>query len=1182
MLNVCGLASKTDTPDFIQLINSNDVFIATETKLDDHDLPNVQIPNYKLFVKNRTIYKHKSGGVAIYVKNTLSKYIKMLDNHDSDNSIWLLCNKDLIGFEFLLCAIYIPPESSIYSNIDLFDRLEDEVISFSSPINADNIPILLAGDFNSWCGEISDFIENCTDDPVFNFDIDVSINSASINSLDTLGIQTLRSSKHKRVNNYGNRLIQLCKNNNIFIANGRLCNDNVAHFTFKDTSVVDYCIMSPEIMANTHKFEVGPFDPLFSDNHNPIHFTIVNKNYSNNIKNPHDNRHSNDVNTLVDDTNANIIITNSKIQKPNLGTDHKRKLCNKIDLNSIKTLNDEIDNLNLNKTVTVMDINKLTTSLNEILTKSADKAGFYPKKNSRSTVKRSSNINYKKSWYNDKCYKLRNKYRNAKNNYAKNKTLSNKNKMIHNSKKYKKTLKNCRLNYYQNINEKLRTLKTSNSKEFWKVLKNNKKPDIKAHFKDLFQHFKQLNTNPVQDNNYPEVIDDVNVNNVTIENSMINTAFDVDEVTKGISKLRCNKACGIDGIVNEFIKDAADLIAPSITKIFNLILDSGIVPDDWCLGIITAIFKNKGSPEDPSNYRGISILSCFSKLFTSLINERLTKYLDCMGNLCENQTGFRNDYSTLDHIFSLKCIIDIFLNNKKRLYCAFVDYSKAFDMVNRNKLWHKLLSNGINGKILAVIQNLYNKAKSCLKHNSTGNLSKHFQSMNGVRQGDNLSPLLFSIYLNDLENELAKKCKGLSTITKMVEEIEFDDIVIYLKLYCLLYADDTILLAESVDDLQKELDTLNSYCNNWDLKVNSDKTKIVIFSRGKIRNLPSFNFNNDSIDVVFEYKYLGIVFNYNGSFVKAKKHLVDQATRAMFALITKARQLCLPIDIQLHLFDSLVMPILLYGCEIWGNDNNSIIERLHLKFCKMLLGINKSSPTCIVLGELGRFPLDVYIRSRMINFWSRLVTDDITKTACIMYKLIHSLDVNHTFHSSYINSIKNTLNHCGLNYIWLNQNVHNQTWLKNHILQNLKDQFTQTWLSDIWNSNSCINYRIFKTSFNIEPYLIKLPRKDSINLCRFRSGCNKLPIITGKFQSIDRENRICPFCNSDVGDEFHYIFICKYFNSLRLKFLPQYFLKGANSLKMEQLFNSSNHKTLKNLAFFTKEIMHTFSKPIAL
>ena len=226
--------------------------------------------------------------------------------------------------------------------------------------------------------------------------------------------------------------------------------------------------------------------------------------------------------------------------------------------------------------------------------------------------------------------------------------------------------------------------------------------------------------------------------------------------------------------------------------------------------------------------------------------------------------------------------------------------------------------------------------------------------------------------MNDLETELCKKYKGLNTISDLIEKvIDLDDIVIYLKLTSLLYADDTIILAESKDDLQTALDTLSDFCNDWDLSVNSSKTKIMIFSRGKLRNLPTFTFNNNTVDVVFEYKYLGIIFNYNGNFNKAKKNLCDQATKAMYALITKARKLNLPVDIQLHLFDTLVVPILLYGCEIWGHENYAILEKLHLKFCKYILHINKYTPNCMVYGELGRFPISVYINNRLIQFWSR-------------------------------------------------------------------------------------------------------------------------------------------------------------------------------------------------------------------
>ena len=204
--------------------------------------------------------------------------------------------------------------------------------------------------------------------------------------------------------------------------------------------------------------------------------------------------------------------------------------------------------------------------------------------------------------------------------------------------------------------------------------------------------------------------------------------------------------------------------------------------------------------------------------------------------------------------------------------------------------------------------------------------------------------------------------------------------------------------------MQSALNAFATYCADWDLTVNIKKTKIIVFSRGKIRNIPEFTFLNEKIEVVFEYKYLGIIFTYNGNFNKAKKYLFDQATRAMYALISKSRKLQnLPIDIQLHLFDSLVVPILLYGCEIWGFENNSMIEKLHLKYCKTILHVKKSTPSCMVYGELGRFPLDIRIKCRLITFWSRLVSSDLCfRTSCILYNLMYSLYVKDSFHSNWL------------------------------------------------------------------------------------------------------------------------------------------------------------------------------------
>jgi hypothetical protein len=193
-------------------------------------------------------------------------------------------------------------------------------------------------------------------------------------------------------------------------------------------------------------------------------------------------------------------------------------------------------------------------------------------------------------------------------------------------------------------------------------------------------------------------------------------------------------------------------------------------------------------------------------------------------------------------------------------------------------------------------------------------------------------------------------------------------------MYVLLYADDTILLAESATDLQVMLDTMEEYCNIWELDINVSKTKIVIFSRGKVDNIPVFIYKEAPVEVVDSYNYLGIIFNYNGKPQKAVKRLFDQASKAMFGLLRKARKLSLPIDVQIELFDKLVAPIMLYGSESWGTQCLDIVNKLQVRFYKLVLGIRVSTPSVMVLGELGKLPLEFNVKLRMLMYWFKIVT----------------------------------------------------------------------------------------------------------------------------------------------------------------------------------------------------------------
>ena len=154
------------------------------------------------------------------------------------------------------------------------------------------------------------------------------------------------------------------------------------------------------------------------------------------------------------------------------------------------------------------------------------------------------------------------------------------------------------------------------------------------------------------------------------------------------------------------------------------------------------------------------MLSCVGKLFTSILNDRLNAFLNVCGVLNENQAGFRKVYSTTHHIFTLKCLIDLCKFRTRKLFCAYVDYERAFDKINRIALWHKLIQSNISGKLLNVIKSMYANIKSCVSNG--GMMSDFFSSGVGVRQGENLSPILFALFVNDLQNffEL-KDCRGI-------------------------------------------------------------------------------------------------------------------------------------------------------------------------------------------------------------------------------------------------------------------------------------------------------------------------------------------------------------------------------------------------------------------------------------
>jgi hypothetical protein len=464
---------------------------------------------------------------------------------------------------------------------------------------------------------------------------------------------------------------------------------------------------------------------------------------------------------------------------------------------------------------------------------------------------------------------------------------------------------------------------------------------------------------------------------------------------------------------------------------------------------------------------------------------------------------------------------------------------------------------------------MYNGIKSYVSHG--GDVTECFPCNIGVRQGENLSPFLFALYINDLEQYLQENnCDDLSCL-RNIAETKLD---MFLKLFVLLYADDTILMAESEKSLQNALNVFGQYCLDWKLKVNFSKTKVIIFSKRHVNKLHNFTLFGNVIEITKEYVYLGILFTNTGRFLKAQKRLCEQASRAMFSIFRKCRLLELPMDCKLKLFDQLVKPILLYGSEVWGFESSLLIERMHLKFCKYILGLKLSTPDFFVYGELGRHPLYIYINIRIVCFWANLILPkNYNKLSSIMFRIMYKLQLDGDVKFVLIESIKSVLYKCGLNNVWDQQLSPSVTWIKCNLHRLLVDQFNQTWRSRMTDSSKGNYYNLYKHVLLIEDYTVLLPKDLRIVYTKFRTCNHRLPIETGRWHNIDRDNRMCNFCNQCIGDEYHFLLCCPSLQNLRNLYLPPYYCKYPSIDKFVSLMSTKYLPLIVKTATFIKHGM---------
>lgn len=308
------------------------------------------------------------------------------------------------------------------------------------------------------------------------------------------------------------------------------------------------------------------------------------------------------------------------------------------------------------------------------------------------------------------------------------------------------------------------------------------------------------------------------------------------EVWNAIRQLKSSKSPGEDGLTNDILKAIIDPLTPLLTQLFNDILIQKKLPKEWGISIVTLLYK-KGDPTDLKNYRPISLQQAIYKVFAKLILNRIAGTLD--SNQPREQAGFRRTYSTIDHIFTLTQIIEKYTEYDKELYIAFIDYSKAFDSIQHEPLWLALEMQGVEERYIEILQEIYKISIAMIKMEKTG---EPFSINRGVKQGDPISPNLFTALLEHIFRQIDWKNMGINVNGEYLNNLRF--------------ADDIVILSENHRDLEYMINSLDRESRKCGLKMNTTKT----FAMTNAEKIPIKTESHD-IGYVDELYILGTQYN---------------------------------------------------------------------------------------------------------------------------------------------------------------------------------------------------------------------------------------------------------------------------------------------------------------------------------
>ena len=852
----------------------------------------------------------------------LQKFVTQIKTH-FDHMICLRVSKNLISSnkDIVFSFVYVPPYQSPYYNGKDWNCHIEKVEEFllHSFEDKNDVHHIVLGDLNSRIGDWT--LEDDTQLDMF------------YNDQFQFG---KRQSKDRVVNVFGRYLIDLCNIFQLVPLNGNAIGDEMGNYTFvgdQGNSVVDFVLMSADLFLKGD-FCLHVHTDRVESKHVPVHLALL--------------RHEHVV--VQTDNKQSCTFTQLKWDR--------------------EKANEFIDNVTSDHSLHALDlaVNMIDTCIETALNM-FNKTILGAAECMRRTVRlHTGNIVNKvhKRWYDKECAEKKRLARRASTKYHRTDLTTDRIDYIRKRNDYSNTVRDKNRTYKSGIRESL-IKERKNGCKFWSISKDIRctfKPlaDIKlssweSHFKTLFNTTSNVETSNLQNDSVnAEPWQEVKV--PELDNPISET-----EVKEAIRHLKLGKASGIDEISSEFLIYADTIVVPFLCKLYNKLYDVCYFPFEWSKSIIVPLFK-KGDEGNPDNYRGISLLSIVSKVFTSILNKRLYSWAEKENKISTEQAGFRRSYSTIDHIFSLVSIVQNRFNSPRggKVYACFVDYQKAFDSVDREKAWEKFRRLNTSTKLLSMLKVIYCNVLSCVRWN--GKLSEFFSCPVGLKQGCLLSPIMFSLLVGDVADYI--RLHGLHG---------FQIIPGGQEIFSLLFADDIVLLSSTPHGLQRQINNLKKASSSLGLTVNLNKTKVIVFRKGGfLGRREKWSYGNEPLEVVNSYKYLGFLLTTQLSFNIACDEFASKAKGKVLDIIKTMWCIgSLNTYVFFQFFDSQVKPMLLYASEIWGLSRVANIESAHLFAIKRLLSVSDKTPNTMIYGESGRHPLYVHSTISAMKYWLKLL-----------------------------------------------------------------------------------------------------------------------------------------------------------------------------------------------------------------